>query len=75
MQDKQAKINYWLESAKRDAQVAQDTYNNRHYHYALFFWQLVIEKTLKALTIIKTDTYPHPIHDLTKLAKQANINL
>lgn len=75
MQDKKEKIAYWLESSKRDSVVAQDLFGKGHYHYALFFWQLVLEKLLKAIIINNTDDYPLPIHDLVKLAKQANLQL
>lgn len=75
MEDKQDKINFWITSSDRDAVVAQDTFHNGHYHYALFFWQLVIEKLLKALMIQNTEEYPLPAHDLVKLAKRAKIEL
>lgn len=75
MQDKQAKVDYWLESSDRDAQVATEMYQNGHYNYALFFWQMVLEKLLKALIIHRTDTHPLPVHDLVKLAKLAQIEL
>lgn len=75
MLDKQAKINYWLESSDRDVLVAQDTFNHHHYHYTLFFWQLVLEKLLKAIIIHHTDQSPLPVHDLVKLASSVKLTL
>lgn len=46
-----------------------------HYHYSLFFWQLVLEKLLKAIIISRTENYPIPVHDLVKLAKNAQLPL
>lgn len=65
---------YWLESAERNCNVASDNFQLRHFDWALFFWHLTIEKTLKGL-IIKKGKIPPPIHDLFKLAKMAKVDL
>lgn len=64
-----------FEQVKEDYQTAKDLFENKHYHYALFFGQLVLEKVLKILIIRKTKKVYPPIHDLKKLARTAKIQL
>ena len=54
------RVGYWLESVKRNREVAKDNFKLKHYDWALFLWHLAIEKTLKAVlcqTKQSTGTY------------------
>ena len=64
----------WLEGEKRDKKMAEDVFEMRHYDWALFFWQLTLEKALKALLTQKDKTILL-IHDLLKLAMKAELEL
>lgn len=67
-------VKYWFESAKINASVANDNFKLGHYDWALFFWHLVLEKTLKGI-IAKQGKTPPPIHNLAKLAQIAELAL
>lgn len=68
-------IDYWLESSKRDFEVAKDLFKNKHYSHCLFFCHLTLEKILKAL-VVKTTKEPAPYtHDLRQLTKVAKLDL
>lgn len=67
-------VRYWLESAKRNVKVAEDSFGAGHYDWSLFFWHLVLEKTLKGL-ITGQGKIPPPVHNLRNLAKFAGLNL
>lgn len=70
----QEAINYWLEAAKRDKKAASDMFKSGHYNWSLFLWHLVIERTIKAL-IVKKGKEILPVHDLTRLAEAASLEL
>jgi len=72
--DKQEIIDYWLTSAKNNVKAAKDMFASKHYDWALFIWQLVLEKTLKAIIVSQGRT-PPPVHDLVRLAKIAKLAL
>ena len=65
---------YWFESAKETIKIATDTFKLKHYDWSLFFWHLVIEKTLKGI-ITKQRKVPPASHDLLKLANFADLSL
>lgn len=51
-------------------------FEKEDYHWALFIGHLVIEKLLKACFVKNIDTqHPPPIHNLLRLAEQANLQL
>lgn len=68
-------IKFWIESADKNAKVAEDNLKLKHFDWALFFYQLVLEKLLKGLVVKKTDQAPPPTHRLKNLAKLAGIKL
>ena len=68
-------INYWLESAKHDLDVADILFENKKYDWCLFVGYLVIEKVLKAHWIKVNKEIPPKIHNLLKLLKETNIEL
>lgn len=71
---KKEAVKLWLEGAKRDKKMAEDVFGMKHYDWALFFWQLTLEKVLKAL-MVRRDKTILLIHDLLKLATKAGVEL
>lgn len=68
-------IEFWRKSAEDDLKVAEDNLKLGHYHWALFFFQLVLEKILKSLVVKRKSRNPLPTHDLAKLASEAGMDL
>ena len=75
MKEKISNIKYWLDSSKKDFQVAKTLFESKHYSYCLFFCHLSIEKFLKGLVVRTTKDYPPFTHDLRKLSRIASLNL
>lgn len=75
IQEKEKLTKGWVNASKEDVKIAQELILAKHFHYGLFFCQLAIEKILKAIFIIKKDTYPPPIHNLVSLAKKIELDL
>ena len=73
--DKDNVIKYWLESAEHDQETADFMFASKRYTWALFIWQLVIEKHLKARFVKKLNSSAPTIHDLNKLAKLTKLKL
>lgn len=71
----QKNIEYWLDSSKKDLEVAQSLFKSKHYPQCLFFCHLALEKLLKTITIKTIKDYPPYIHDLRKLAEIAKLKL
>lgn len=67
-------VKFWRESAQRDRKIAEDLFDLKHYHMALFIWQLVLEKLLKS-RITKTGGQVVPTHNLLRLVKETDIKL
>lgn len=65
--------NHWIESAKKNVNVAEDMYKLGHYNWCLFMWHLAIEKLLKAIITAKDTEVPY-VHDLRKLSEVAAID-
>jgi HEPN domain-containing protein len=68
-------IEYWRKSAERDLEVAEGNFRLGHYHWSLFFFQLVLEKILKSLVVKNKKESALPTHDLVKLASEAGVEL
>ena len=64
----------WINGAKRDKKMAEDSFVMKHYDWSLFFWQLVLEKILKAVLLSKEKEIIWT-HNLTLLGKRAEIVL
>lgn len=62
-------IKFWLASAQRNWQLANDLYQLQHYDFCLFICHLTLEKLLKAYFIKVNKTDPPYTHNLNKLAK------
>lgn len=50
-------------------------FEKEDYHWALFIGHLVIEKLLKAYFVTHFNNEPPPIHNLLRLAEQAELKL
>lgn len=66
---------FWLEEASESLQVARHLFEKADHSYALFFGHLAIEKILKALFVIKKGEQAPYIHNLYRLAENADIPL
>lgn len=67
------KVQYWLESAKHDLDVAESLFESAKYDWCLFVAHLVLEKTLKGCIVKKIQEYPPKTHDLVRLASIAQV--
>ncbi len=69
-------IQYWLDSAEHDWDVAKNLYDSGKYDWCLFIGHLVLEKTLKALFVQDNNNQlPPKTHNLVKLVKRTGIML
>ncbi|MEE8479997.1 MAG: HEPN domain-containing protein [Desulfobacterales bacterium] len=66
-------IDYWLNSANHDLDVAETLFQNEKYDWCLFIAHLVLEKTLKAFYVKNTGKLPPRIHDLVRMVDMAKI--
>jgi len=71
--DNKDKINYWVELAEDDLDVAKILIDKKKYLHFGFMCHQVIEKILKALYAQETKEIPPYTHGLKKLAKKAKI--
>jgi HEPN domain-containing protein len=75
MIDPEKQITYWRQGAEEDRTVARDLLDRGHTRYALFLWHLAVEKALKAHVCRKTQDLAPRMHNLTRLADCAGIDL
>ena len=68
-------IDYWINSSEVDFRAMENLFENGHYVWALFLGHLVLEKLLKAYHVKNVNIEIPHIHDLTKIAEQANLVL
>jgi HEPN domain-containing protein len=68
-------IEYWLDSADHDLDVAETLFQNGKYDWCLFVGHLVIEKTLKAFYVCDNQQSPPKIHNLPRLAAKTMLPL
>lgn len=73
--DKKQFVEYWLNSAEHDLDVAETLFQNRKYDWCLFIGHLVIEKVLKAFYVRDTGESPPWIHNLIRLAENTALHL
>lgn len=68
-------IEYWIGNSKEKQKTMKNLYKDRRYADCLFFGHLILEQVLKAL-IVKETREPAPYkHNLSFLAKLANLSL
>jgi len=68
-----SKAEYWLELCDDDVKVARNLLKSKDYLWMAFICHLVVEKSIKAVIADRTNQEPKRIHDLAKLAEQANV--
>ena len=68
-------VSHWLKTAEDDLDAANKLFKAKKYHHCLFFAHLSLEKILKALVVKKTKKHALPIHNLKKLADDAELKL
>lgn len=68
-------IQYWQKTAEHDYETMQVLFNNKRYSDALFFGHIILEKVLKGHVVKQTKKQAPYIHDLTRLAEIAQLNL
>ena len=68
-------IEYWTRSAEYDLGVADSLFENKKYHYALFFGHLAIEKILKGIFVKKKLEHAPFSHSLTILSREAELDI
>ncbi len=68
-------MKYWIESSEVDFRAMENLFTNGHHIWALFIGHLVIEKLLKAFHVKNIDISVPSIHDLTRIAEDANLPL
>lgn len=73
--DKKQRIEYWLNSAAHDLDVAETLFQNAKNDWCLFIGHLLIEKVLKAFYVRDIDESPPWIHNLIRLAEKTTLTL
>jgi len=66
-------IQYWLQGASEDWQVAHICLENGKTRHALFLAHLTLEKALKAHVCAKLESVPPRIHNLRRLFDMAQL--
>jgi HEPN domain-containing protein len=75
MVDIEKQIQYWVEGAKEDWDVAQELLAKGRVRHALFLGHLALEKILKANVCRITQDLAPRIHNLIRLAELTGFNL
>ncbi|MEK6657795.1 MAG: HEPN domain-containing protein [Nitrospirota bacterium] len=73
--DVEKTIQYWLEGAEYDIDVAKAMYKTKKYPYALFMAHLSLEKLLKAIVVKITREHAPYTHSLPLLAEKLDIEI
>ncbi len=68
-------MEYWIQSAAHDFDVAESLFQNEKYDWCLFIAHLVLEKILKGCYVKFANDFPPRTHDLVKLADMAGIEM
>lgn len=71
---RQEAVEALLSQAQRHVELADLLFSNKKYDFCLFFWHLIIEKTLKAVILSKNKDLLY-VHDLQKLSKIAEVKI
>ncbi|MBC2704296.1 HEPN domain-containing protein [Desulfobacula sp.] len=71
--NRRKQINYWVDSAIHDLDVAETLFKSGKYDWCLFIAHLVLEKMLKAFYVKHVGKLPPRIHDLVRMAYMAEV--
>ncbi len=66
-------IQYWIDIAEYDLQVAKTLFDKGHYLYVGFMCHQAVEKMLKSMYVKHTSAMPPYIHKLDKLVERAGL--
>ena len=73
---KEEHIEYWLNIADNDWEIAEKLYISGDYMYCLFFCHLVVEKISKAIWVKNHQTnIPPKVHNILNLLDESQITL
>jgi HEPN domain-containing protein len=75
MVDINKQIEFWMNGASEDIEVARELLSNNRYRHGLFFLHLALEKILKAHVCRNINDLAPRIHNLVRLAEAASLNL
>lgn len=67
-------VEYWVKTAEHDYDTAISLFHGRRYPDCLFYGHLVLEKILKAISVLKAKKHPKPIHNLLVLLEDSGIS-
>jgi HEPN domain-containing protein len=73
--DVQKTVQYWMEGANYDLDVAVAMFEKGKYPYALFMGHLALEKLLKALAVRATNNHAPYTHSLPLLAEKTGLKM
>jgi HEPN domain len=73
--DIQKTVQYWIEGAVYDIEVAEALFEKEKYPYALFMGHLALEKLLKALVVRATKNHAPHTHSLPLLAQKTGLKM
>jgi HEPN domain-containing protein len=68
-------VQYWLDGAEYDMDVAIAMFKTKKYPYALFMGHLALEKLLKAVVVKTTRKHAPYTHSLSLLAEKLEIEI
>lgn len=68
-------VAYFRESSDEDLKIAQKLFSSKDYAYSLFFCHLALEKMIKGIVVLKTDSPVSQTHFLLLLAEKAGLPL
>lgn len=71
----EALYNHWRGGADEEIEIASILLEKHKVRQALFFLHLALEKAVKSLVVRKTQDHPPKIHNLTRLAELAGLNM
>lgn len=71
----QKTVQYWMEGADYDLDVAEAMFEKEKYPYALFMGHLALEKLLKALVVRATENHAPHTHSLPLLAEKTGLKI
>jgi HEPN domain-containing protein len=73
--DIQKTVQYWIEGAVYDLDVAVAMFEKEKYPYVLFMGHLALEKLLKALVVRATENHAPHTHSLPVLAQKTGLKM
>ncbi len=66
---------HWIETSDKDFNTMNHLFKSKDFQWALFIGHIVLEKLLKACVVHSQNKHAPFTHDLSRLAKIADLNL